>query len=95
MVAAAKILNAHEFLMNLPDGYDTRSGSRGVKLSGGRNSAWPLRARCSGCTILILDEATSSVDTHRTAHPAGIGTPDGGAQHHHRAPVVYTSAARI
>ena len=63
--AAAKAANCHEFIERLPDGFDSRVGERGVKLSVGEKQRVSIaRAILANAPILILDEATASVDTH-------------------------------
>jgi len=64
MIRAAQIANAAEFIDQMPHGYDTLIGERGVKLSGGQKQRLSIaRAVLKDSPILILDEATSSVDT--------------------------------
>src|SRR5690625_7757042 len=62
--AAARLAEAHDFIMALPEGYDTVVGERGPKLAGGQSQRMALaRAILKNAPIHLLDEATSDVDT--------------------------------
>lgn len=68
VVAAAKIADAHDFIMEMPDGYDTIVGERGVGLSGGQKQRISLaRALLKKPSVLILDDTTSAVDMETEA----------------------------
>ena len=68
VVAAAKAANAHDFILDFPEGYDTSVGERGLRVSGGERQRLSIaRAILRNPRILILDEATASVDTETEA----------------------------
>ena len=97
ILAAAKAARAHEFILRLPDGYDSLVGERGQSLSGGeRQRISVARALLIDPRILILDEATSSVDTEteREIQLALDNLIRGPNDHRHRPPTRARSRGR-
>jgi len=69
IITAAKHAAAHDFIMDMPDGYDTYVGERGTKVSGGQRQRLAIaRAMLKDAPILLLDEATSALDTESERH---------------------------
>ena len=69
IIAAAKHAAAHDFIVDMPDGYDTYVGERGTKVSGGQRQRLAIaRAMLKDAPILLLDEATSALDTESERH---------------------------
>ena len=87
--AASRAANIHDFIMDLPDGYDTVVGNRGYRLSGGEKQRVAIaRVILKDPRILVLDEATSSLDSQSEALDSGGARADHGRPHEpgHRPP---------
>ena len=88
MEAAAQAANIHDFIMGLPNGYDTVVGERGYRLSGGERQRLALaRVILKDPRLLVLDEATSNLDSEsRSTDPGRAQTRDGGPDEHRHCP---------
>ena len=91
-IAAAKLANAHDFIMRLPDGYETELTTNGTNLSQGQRQLLSIaRAAIADPPVMILDEATSSIDTRTEALvQQGMDSADAGADgFRHRPPAFH------
>jgi hypothetical protein len=85
IVSAAKKARAHEFILRLPQGYDTLVGERGIKLSGGERQRVAIaRAFLTDAPILVMDEATSSLDVETEGQVQEAAEALMARPHHHR-----------
>ena len=92
--AATRAAQCHEFISNLPDGYDTRIGDKGVFLSGGEaQRICVARAILKNAPILVLDEATAFADPENAIEDAtSLATPHQKQnRHHHSSPIIRPS----